>query len=205
MLSACTAVVTPTLMPPADTPVVANLVTRVAQASAEAAEQDGPKSTPAVSALEQPNEEPTPTVTTALTRWPTPPPGQVGLRPEDAHLFRQPSIGPQTTLEWRPPPMPVPLSINPHDHYWLMRPIPSGKRNYDLEYYPYGNDVLIPELGPYRIHRGLDFPNTPGTPVPSPVAWMASTITATRLSLSTTGNGRASTFTRFTPTPWSCL
>lgn len=61
--------------------------------------------------------------------------------------------------------MPVPLSIHPDDHYWLIRPLPSNSRNYDLEWYPYGNDVLVPELYPYRVHRGMDFPNPPGTPI----------------------------------------
>jgi murein DD-endopeptidase MepM/ murein hydrolase activator NlpD len=68
-------------------------------------------------------------------------------------------------VEWRPPPMQVPLAIHPDDHYWLARPIPSGKRNYDLPWFPYGNDVLIPQFAPYRIHHGVDFPNPPGTTV----------------------------------------
>lgn len=68
-------------------------------------------------------------------------------------------------IEWRPPPMPVPLAIHPDDHYWLARPIPSGKRNYDLPWFPYGNDVLIPQYAPYRVHHGVDFPNPPGTTV----------------------------------------
>lgn len=67
--------------------------------------------------------------------------------------------------EQRPPPMPVPLALKPDDHYWFIRPIPSGNRNYDLEWYPYGNDVLLPELEAYRIHHGLDFPNQSGTPI----------------------------------------
>ena len=69
------------------------------------------------------------------------------------------------TVEWRPPPMQLPLAIHPDDHYWLARPIPSGKRNYDLPWFPYGNDVLIPQLAPYRVHHGVDFPNPPGTTV----------------------------------------
>ena len=162
--SACTGVAAPTLLPAADTPVVANITTRIAEASAEAR---APQTSPtAVNPMPTPTAESiTPEVTPVLTRWPTPSPNQVGLRPADTQLFRQPSIGPETTLEWRPPPMPVPLSLHPDDHYWLSRPIPSDRRNYDLEYYPYGNDVLIAEYAPYRIHRGLDFPNTPGTPV----------------------------------------
>lgn len=59
----------------------------------------------------------------------------------------------------------MPLAIHPDDHYWLTRPLPSGTRNYDLEWYPYGNDVLVPQYAPYRIHHGLDFPNPPGTQV----------------------------------------
>jgi murein DD-endopeptidase MepM/ murein hydrolase activator NlpD len=47
----------------------------------------------------------------------------------------------------------------------MSRPIPSNRRNYDLEWYPFGNDVLIPELAPYRIHHGIDLPNDQGTPV----------------------------------------
>ena len=77
-----------------------------------------------------------------------------------------PNVTPPTPeFVWRPPTMPVPLSIHPDDHYWFARPIPSGSRNYDLEWYPYGNDILIPRLGSLRVHHGLDFPNEPGTPV----------------------------------------
>lgn len=163
-LSACTAAPSPTLIPPADTAVIADLETRLAEATAATPTPQPVQKTDS-STPTRPTESPTPTTALSLTRWPTPPPGQVGLRPEEAILFRQPSIGPPSTLEWRPPPMSVPLSIHPDDHYWLRRPLPSDSRNYDLEYYPYGNDVLITELGPYRIHRGLDFPNSPGTPV----------------------------------------
>ena len=59
----------------------------------------------------------------------------------------------------------MPLALHPDDHYYFARPIPSGSRNYDLEWYPFGNDVLLPELYPYRVHHGLDFPNPPGTPI----------------------------------------
>lgn len=158
-LAACSANGTPTIIAPADTPVVSDLSSRIAEAAAAAQATPEPSATPQATAVE------TPTVTPVQTVWPTPPPDQVGLRPQEAQLFREPVIGPQTTVEWRPPPMAVPLSLHPKDHYWLSRPIPSGRRNYDLEYYPYGNDVLIAEYAPYRIHRGLDFPNTPGTPV----------------------------------------
>jgi hypothetical protein len=61
--------------------------------------------------------------------------------------------------------MSVPLSLHPDDHFWFIRPLATGTRNYDLEWYPYGNDVLIPEYAPYRIHHGLDFPNPVGTQI----------------------------------------
>lgn len=87
------------------------------------------------------------------------------MRPGQARFYRAPDSELEATAAWRPPPMPVPLSIHPDDHYWLIRPIPSDKRNYDLEWFPYGNDVLLPDLYPYRVHRGLDFPNPTGTPI----------------------------------------
>lgn len=112
-----------------------------------------------------------PVATTELTATPTetavliPTPIGTGVRPAEARLFFVPDAGPVSADDWRPPPMNAPLSIHPDEHYWLLRPIPSGSRNYDLEWYPFGNDVMLPELAPYRIHHGADFPNDPGTPV----------------------------------------
>ena len=119
---------------------------------------------------------PTPSSTPSATPTPSPSPLPVGaaVRPNDIPLLTatpRPTLDPTQipilvgTTELRPPPLPVPLSIHPDDHYWLARPLPSGSRNYGLEWYPYGNDVLIPELAPYRIHHGLDFPNPDGTPI----------------------------------------
>lgn len=94
-----------------------------------------------------------------------PTPEGAGIRPDEAQQFFVPDAGPEAPADWRPPPYEAPLSIHPDEHYWLLRPIPSGSRNYDLEWYPFGNDVVLPELAPYRIHHGADFPNDPGTPV----------------------------------------
>jgi murein DD-endopeptidase MepM/ murein hydrolase activator NlpD len=94
-----------------------------------------------------------------------PTPVGAGIRPIEAQQLWVPDAGPEPPEGWRPPPYDVPLSLHYDDHYWLARPLPSGSRNYDLEWYPYGNDVLLPELPSYRIHHGLDFPNTTGTPV----------------------------------------
>ncbi|MFQ5398745.1 MAG: M23 family metallopeptidase [Anaerolineae bacterium] len=94
-----------------------------------------------------------------------PTPVGTGVRPADVRQVFVPDTGLADSPERRPPPFPVPLSLHPDDHYWLARPIASGRRNYELDWYPFGNDVQIPELAPYRIHHGADFPNDPGTPV----------------------------------------
>jgi len=100
----------------------------------------------------------------AETPKPPTPEGE-GVRPEDAKQYWVPDAGPEAPEGDRPPLMQAPLSLNPDDHYWFIRPVPSGSRNYDLEWYPFGNDVLRPDIGPYRIHHGLDFPNETGTPI----------------------------------------
>ncbi|NHZ72601.1 MAG: peptidoglycan DD-metalloendopeptidase family protein, partial [Aquificales bacterium] len=96
-----------------------------------------------------------------------PTPEGEGVRPgvAEQNYVRSAGPAPRNTEEWRPPPMSVPLSYNPDDHYWLIRPIPSGSRNYDLEWYPFGNDVQAADVPAYRVHHGVDFPNETGTPV----------------------------------------
>ncbi|MCB9006787.1 MAG: peptidoglycan DD-metalloendopeptidase family protein [Ardenticatenaceae bacterium] len=94
-----------------------------------------------------------------------PTPAGVGIRPSQAEQLWVPDAGPEPPEGWRPPPYQVPLSLHYDDHYWLARPLPSGSRNYDLEWYPFGNDVQLPQLPSYRVHHGLDFPNETGTPV----------------------------------------
>lgn len=146
--AACTApAAPPTLIPLADTPVLAVVETPEVAAVGEMAE------TAAAPAA-------------ILPTTPAPPtPEGVGVRPSQAEQLWAPDAGPLEAVNDRPPPLPVPLSLNPDDHYWLLRPIPSDRRNYDLEWYPYGSDVLKPDVGAYRIHHGLDFPNETGTPV----------------------------------------
>ena len=119
---------------------------------------------PSVTAVAESTEpEPEATPTLANTRTPTPVTG--GIRPNQASFVRPPELGPESPVEWRPPPVSVPHALHPDDHYWLARPLPSDSRNYDLEYYPYGNAPVLVSLRPYRVHHGMDFPNDKGTPI----------------------------------------
>jgi murein DD-endopeptidase MepM/ murein hydrolase activator NlpD len=47
----------------------------------------------------------------------------------------------------------------------MIRPIPSGHRNFELEWYPFGNDVQTNLIPSYRVHHGIDLPNETGTPI----------------------------------------
>ncbi len=100
----------------------------------------------------------------SLATLPPGPPGN-GIRPDEAVMIRSPEMGPESPVDWRPPPVAVPHALHPDDHYWLVRPLPSDRRNYELEWYPYGNRPTRPEALPYRVHHGMDFPNEPGTAV----------------------------------------
>ncbi len=107
-----------------------------------------------------PTAEMTPTTGTAV-----PTPAGIGVRPEAVRQQFVPDAGPEPPPEQRPPPYRPPLSLHPDDHYWMIRPLPSNRRNYPIYWYPFGNDVLLPELAPYRIHHGLDFPNDSGATI----------------------------------------
>jgi biotin carboxyl carrier protein len=92
--------------------------------------------------------------------YPTAPPP--GMRASEAELIFSPPVpSAAEIMEWRPPCVPVPHSLHPDDHYWLRRPIPSGKVDWGLDWYPYGGNGL----GQWVTHHGMDMPNDPGTPV----------------------------------------
>lgn len=141
----------PTLIPLADTPVVAS--------------PDTPQPSQALQNAASVETAVVPTGTPPSPSTVVPTPNTAGIRPQEVQQRFVPNAGPEAAVAERPPPMQVPLSIHPDDHYWLIRPLPSRSRNYDLEWYPFGNDVLNPNLDPYRIHHGLDFPNETGTPI----------------------------------------
>ncbi len=74
-----------------------------------------------------------------------------------------PTYTPVPTLDWAPPPMAIPVSIRPEDHYWLTRPIPSDQVTWPHPYYRYGNTYF----GQMRVHSGVDLKAKTGTPVSS--------------------------------------
>ncbi|MBK8135283.1 MAG: peptidoglycan DD-metalloendopeptidase family protein [Chloroflexi bacterium] len=62
-----------------------------------------------------------------------------------------------------PPSLPVPLALDPRDHYWFVRPIDADRTNRGLDYYEFGTDG--PRDDPYPIHHGVDMANEIGTTV----------------------------------------
>ncbi len=145
---------TPVLIRPADTPVL-NLPTPTS--SNVTALQEAPLPTATLVPINEIGATPTYT--------PPPPVIGTGVRPGQVEQLRPSTVGPILTLDWRPPPVAVPHSLHPDDHYWLIRPIPSDSRNFDLEWYPYGIEPTAAHALPYRVHHGLDFPNDTGTPI----------------------------------------
>ncbi len=83
--------------------------------------------------------------------------------------------------DWNPPPMLGPLSLDPRDHFWLLRPINSDRINYGLEWYHYGSDGVDDNM---RVHRGEDLSNPRGVPAIAAgdgvVVWADNGITSTR-------------------------
>lgn len=72
-----------------------------------------------------------------------------------------PTAGPNPVSAWRPPPYPVPRAVRPDDHFYFLRPIPSGNVNWPHPRYRYGNTFF----GEESIHTGVDLDAARGTPV----------------------------------------
>jgi murein DD-endopeptidase MepM/ murein hydrolase activator NlpD len=79
----------------------------------------------------------------------------------DALSFDFGTATPYPTLSWRPPPLPVPVSIRPEDHFWFSRPIASNAVNWPHPYYRYGSTYF----GFMNVHTGVDIDAPFGTPV----------------------------------------
>ncbi len=76
-------------------------------------------------------------------------------------LITFPTSEPPPDLGWRPPPYPAPWSIQPQDHFYFIRPIPSGEVNWPNPRYRYGSTLN----GEETIHTGIDIGAERGTPV----------------------------------------
>jgi murein DD-endopeptidase MepM/ murein hydrolase activator NlpD len=101
-------------------------------------------------------------------------PGEVAaptISAEDPLRFVFPTLGPQPVSGWRPPQVPVPLSLRPEDHFWFARPIAADRVNWPHPFYRYGSTYF----GLMTIHAGVDLDSPVGTPVyaagPGVVVW----------------------------------
>ncbi len=75
--------------------------------------------------------------------------------------FVVPTALPETENPWRPPPYEAPLALRPEDHFYFLRPIPSGEVNWPHPLYRYGGTFF----GENTVHTGVDLPADRGTPV----------------------------------------
>jgi murein DD-endopeptidase MepM/ murein hydrolase activator NlpD len=87
--------------------------------------------------------------------------GQPGAPEPTPMQYAFPTPGPDPVSAWRPPPYAVPLAIRPEDHFYFLRPIPSGNVNWPHPLYRYGNTFF----GEESIHTGVDLDAPRGTPV----------------------------------------
>ena len=81
----------------------------------------------------------------------------------DTNVIDFSEFEPAPTFEWRPPPAPVPLSLRPEDHFWLLPPIASDIGSWPNPFGRYG-------AGGTLTHTGLDIYANTGTPVQAAAA-----------------------------------
>jgi len=127
---------------------------------------------PDVSAAEMGNPETsvTPTATLAVEPQATPQSAE-GARREAPIPAVFPTTAPEPEVTWRPPPYPVPWAVQPQDHFFFGRPIPSGEVNWPNAQYRYGSTLF----GAESMHTGVDMGAARGTHVlaagPGEVVW----------------------------------
>jgi len=80
------------------------------------------------------------------------PPSFPTVTPPSPQQFTFPTPGVLPVSAWRPPPYTAPWSIRPGDHFYFMRPIPSGGVNWAHPLYRYGNTYF----GEESEHTGVD-------------------------------------------------
>ena len=131
---------------------------------------------PAVSAeMGNPELSVTPTATLAVELLVTPQSAEGARREAPIPAAPRPLVFPTTVPEpevtWRPPPYPVPWAVQPQDHFFFGRPIPSGEVNWPNAQYRYGSTLF----GAESMHTGVDMGAARGTHVlaagPGEVVW----------------------------------
>jgi len=82
--------------------------------------------------------------------------------PDDPALkLTFPTPEPTPLVEWRPPLYEVPWALNPHDHFYFIRPIANDETTWFVEDYRYGD--IYPDTD--TIHTGIDIAADIGTPI----------------------------------------
>lgn len=99
----------------------------------------------------------TPTVSVSTELAPSFPTGT----PPSPQRFTFPTGGAVPVSAWRPPPYSAPWSLRPGDHFYFMRPIPSGDVNWAHPLYRYGNTYF----GEESVHTGVDLGAERNAPV----------------------------------------
>jgi len=141
------------LMRPVPSAILAQLLLTLLAACSATPQQAYPA--PQSTASRPLEPEATPRATEAPVLYPL-----VELEPTRASVVL-PEAAPNPVSAWRPPPYPVPLAIRPTDHFYFVRPIPSGEVNWPNPRYRYGSTAF----GEESTHTGVDLGAARNTPV----------------------------------------
>jgi murein DD-endopeptidase MepM/ murein hydrolase activator NlpD len=75
--------------------------------------------------------------------------------------FDLPPLVAEDEQDWRPPPYEPPLALRAEDHYYFVRPLPSGQANWPHPEYRYGSTYF----GENSTHTGVDLDGDANAPV----------------------------------------